>query len=165
MGEISAYPRAALDYPWTAPDSPHGLQCANCSLVMLQQTMGSQFPCFLFFQPIFQSRLLLRFAEAICRTLFDQNQPLLTDDLTETLALMVCNPTDEQNLAACQFAQELLPRLLVAAPPEGFGLDSSQAEAALGQLVLAKDLPSFCSDFAQLVAEVSLYRLCRQFTN
>ncbi len=41
---ISAYPRAAPDYQWAAPDFPRG-QRANCSLVMLQQTMGNQFPC------------------------------------------------------------------------------------------------------------------------
>ncbi len=39
-----AYPRAAHDYPWAAPDFTHE-QRANCSLVMLQQTMGHQFPC------------------------------------------------------------------------------------------------------------------------
>ncbi len=38
-------PRAAPDYPWAVPDFPRGLQRANCSLVMLQQTLGSQFPC------------------------------------------------------------------------------------------------------------------------
>ncbi len=46
MGEIGAYPRSAPDYPWAAPDFPRG-QRANCSLVRLQQTMGSQFPCIL----------------------------------------------------------------------------------------------------------------------
>ncbi len=44
MGEISAYQRAAPHYPWAAPDFARG-QRANCSLVMLQQTMGIQFPC------------------------------------------------------------------------------------------------------------------------
>ncbi len=44
MGEISAYPQAAPDYPWAVPNSTRG-QRANCSLVMLQQTMGNQFPC------------------------------------------------------------------------------------------------------------------------
>ncbi len=42
MGEISAYSRAAPDYPWAAPGFTPG-QPANCSLVMLQQTMGKQF--------------------------------------------------------------------------------------------------------------------------
>ncbi len=37
MGEISAY-------PWAAHDFARG-QRANCSLVVLQQTMGNQFPC------------------------------------------------------------------------------------------------------------------------
>ncbi len=31
------------DYPWASPDFTRG-QRANCSLVMLRQTMGSQFP-------------------------------------------------------------------------------------------------------------------------
>ncbi len=51
MGEISAYPRAAPDYPraapdypWAAPDFTRG-QHSNCSLVMLQQTMGNELPC------------------------------------------------------------------------------------------------------------------------
>ncbi len=44
MGEISAYPQAAPDYPWAALDFARGLR-ADCSLVMLQQTMGNQFPC------------------------------------------------------------------------------------------------------------------------
>ncbi len=43
VGEISAYLRAAPDYPRAAPDFIHG-QRANCSLAMLQQTMGNQFP-------------------------------------------------------------------------------------------------------------------------
>ncbi len=42
--KISAYPRAAADYPWAASDFTHG-QHANCSLVMLQQTMSCQFLC------------------------------------------------------------------------------------------------------------------------
>ncbi len=42
MGEISAYPQGSYDYPWATPDFTRG-QRANCSLVMLQQTMGSQF--------------------------------------------------------------------------------------------------------------------------
>ncbi len=37
MAEISAY-------PWAAADFACG-QHANCSLVVVQQTMGSQFPC------------------------------------------------------------------------------------------------------------------------
>ncbi len=37
MGEISAY-------PWAVADFTRG-QRANCSLVMLQKTMASQFPC------------------------------------------------------------------------------------------------------------------------
>ncbi len=44
MGEINAYPRAAPDYPWAAPDLTRW-QRANCSLVMLQQTMDCQFSC------------------------------------------------------------------------------------------------------------------------
>ncbi len=44
MAEITAYPRAS-------PDFPRG-QRANCSLVTLQQTMGSQFPCSLFVRVI-----------------------------------------------------------------------------------------------------------------
>ncbi len=43
MGELSAYPQAAPDYPWAAPDFTRG-QRANCSLMMLQQTIGDQFP-------------------------------------------------------------------------------------------------------------------------
>ncbi len=41
MGEISVYPQAAPDYPWAAPDFCRG-QHANCSFVMLQQTMGNK---------------------------------------------------------------------------------------------------------------------------
>ncbi len=44
MGEISAYPQAAHDYPWAAPDFTRG-QRANCSLVMLLHTVGNQFRC------------------------------------------------------------------------------------------------------------------------
>ncbi len=47
MAEISACPRATPDYPWAASDFTRG-QRANCSLVMLQQSIGNQFPsnCF-----------------------------------------------------------------------------------------------------------------------
>ncbi len=67
MAEISAYPLAAPDYPWAVPDFTRG-QCANCSLVMLQQTMRDLHVVHIYY------KWLIVFSLTDCTLLFLNNQ-------------------------------------------------------------------------------------------
>ncbi len=75
MGEISAYQWAAPDYPWAAH--------ANCSLVMLQQTMGNLFQCYCCYGVYLilitlTDALRMLFAECMHQDSF-HNQPIQVD--------------------------------------------------------------------------------------